>query len=265
MYMPTAIIKPLYPKRNVPRHTVAGKLLEATLHFQANNDPKGYFAALYYHVATRISHAIECGIFPCPEGMESLNTIFCDRYLEAIENDENDYFVSHCWTKAFEAGKTDVVSVKQHLLLGMNAHINFDLPLAAIEAFPGITIIDRYEDFLQINKILYGLYNHFLRNMATFWPTYRLLHIFNRTLRNHLLDPNMRKIRERAWIKALYLAGLEGNIKKRAVHLLDRQVGLVADKIIQPRHPVARICKTVKYYEKGTVSDRINALLAPCF
>ena len=47
--------------------------------------------------------------------------------------------------------------ILQHVLVGMNAHINYDLPLAVIAAANGDKIADLEQDFNAINDILADL------------------------------------------------------------------------------------------------------------
>ena len=61
---------------------------------------------------------------------------------------------ARAWQVAFDAAARQHTMILQHVLLGMNAHINFDLPLAVIAAANGGKIADLEEDFKAINRIL---------------------------------------------------------------------------------------------------------------
>lgn len=44
--------------------------------------------------------------------------------------------------------------ILQHLLLGINAHINLDLGIAAAQTSPGDDLPDLRNDFVEINRVL---------------------------------------------------------------------------------------------------------------
>ena len=49
----------------------------------SNNDPKGYFAALYQQVTIQVKKGITDGLFEDGPRMEQLDVVFANRYLEA--------------------------------------------------------------------------------------------------------------------------------------------------------------------------------------
>ena len=51
----------------------------------------------------------------------------------------------------------------QHLLMGMNAHINLDLGIAASEVAGGNSIHDLKSDFMKVNDILAGLLSEIIK------------------------------------------------------------------------------------------------------
>src|SRR6202008_4811607 len=96
-------------------------------------DRAGYFAALYYKVTSRVRDGIHNGEFEDGARMEKLDVLFASRYLDAYTKWRNGQQPSLSWQTAFESTKRSSVLVLQHLLLGMNAHINLDLGIAAAE------------------------------------------------------------------------------------------------------------------------------------
>ena len=113
----------------------------------------GYFAALYRKVTLKVKEGIGGGIFEDGERMERLDVIFANRYLNAIEQYQSNEMPTRSWQLTFETSKHWWPIVLQHLLLGMNAHINLDLGIAAAKTSPGDAIIDLKEDFKKINEI----------------------------------------------------------------------------------------------------------------
>ena len=103
----------------------------------SHNSRLGYFAALYRKVTLKVKEGINTGFFEDGPRMERLDVIFADRYLEAFEQNQKKIPPTRSWQFAFETCKRWWPIVLQHLLLGMNAHINLDLGIAAARTSPG--------------------------------------------------------------------------------------------------------------------------------
>jgi len=96
--------------------------------------------------------------------MARLDVIFANRYLDALALYRNSEPCTRSWEIAFEAAQNQDFLILQHLLLGMNAHINLDLGIAAhINLDLGIAAAESVEpnriselerDFMSINRVL---------------------------------------------------------------------------------------------------------------
>src|SRR5437868_15045235 len=86
----------------------------------------GYFATLYRNVTVEVKRGIAQGRFEDGARMERLDVTFANRYLTAFADYRDGQPTPRCWAAAFRAVSEWPPIVLQHLLLGMNAHINFD-------------------------------------------------------------------------------------------------------------------------------------------
>ena len=100
---------------------------------EENNDTAGYFAALYRKVTIRVKLGIAHNEFEDGPRMEKLDILFASRYIDAYWAWKQHQPLSACWKKAFDLTNGYWPIVLQHLLMGMNAHINLDLGVAAAE------------------------------------------------------------------------------------------------------------------------------------
>jgi len=121
---------------------------------QQNDNPLGYFAALYRKVTIKVKEGIEAHYFEDGSRMEQLDVVFASRYINAYHAQEKEEPVTKSWKLAFEKGKKYWPTALQHLLVGMNAHINLDLGIAAAEISNGHDIKQLKGDFDKINTIL---------------------------------------------------------------------------------------------------------------
>lgn len=139
-------------------------------------DRIGYFAALYRRVTVKVREGILThGVFDDPERMDRLDEVFAHRFLDALAAWQEGRPTSRCWEKAFEGARSWRPIILQQLVLGINAHINLDLGLAAARISPGDEIADLHHDFNQINAILYGLVNLVERQVGQVSPWLGLL------------------------------------------------------------------------------------------
>jgi hypothetical protein len=91
----------------------------------------GYFAALYRRVTAEVKAGIARAGFEDGARMEQLDVAFANRYLDAWTHKEQGVRITESWEVAFDCSRDYWPVVLQHLLLGMNAHINLDLGIAA--------------------------------------------------------------------------------------------------------------------------------------
>lgn len=127
-----------------------------------HNSRAGYFAALYHKVTVKVKEGIEKGQFVNGSSLAQLDITFANRYFDAYECWQSGKPFSKSWKVAFENCDKRSRLVLQHLLLGMNAHINLDLGIATVEVSKG-KIEELRNDYDAINLILssltYGVIN----------------------------------------------------------------------------------------------------------
>ncbi|NJC74283.1 hypothetical protein HC031_31895 [Planosporangium thailandense] len=100
---------------------------------RAADDPRRFFHATYLRTTVAVAEAIDRSLFADPAWLERLDVEFADLYLRALDADRAGGPVPAPWRLAFAAtrGRRRLAPV-HHVLLGMNAHINYDLPQALL-------------------------------------------------------------------------------------------------------------------------------------
>ncbi|HRI10444.1 MAG TPA: DUF5995 family protein [Nannocystaceae bacterium] len=117
----------------------------------------GYFAQVYLSTTRAVKEAIDAGEFEASERLARLDLVFALRYLDAFDAFHDGRRPSRSWQMALEADRDRSLLVLQHVLLGMNAHINLDLGVAAAEVAPGEALAGLRADFDRVNDILAGI------------------------------------------------------------------------------------------------------------
>src|SRR3954447_21684046 len=102
---------------------------------EASGDARRWFASTYLRTTLAVAEEIDRGGFTDGDWVTEWDVAFADLYLDAIEADRTgDLPVSKPWQVAFRTAREQPqLPPLRHILLGMNAHINYDLPQALLE------------------------------------------------------------------------------------------------------------------------------------
>ncbi len=201
----------------------------------------GFFAALYRRVTVTVKEGIAAHEFESATRIEQFDVVFANRYLAAYHAYRNKNQPTNAWLIAFEAARNRNLVLLQHLLLGMNAHINLDLGIAAAEVAPGDAIDTLYEDFMAINHILASLVDEVVHEFSEIWP---FLGWCDRQLRGRedsVIDLEMRSVRDKAWQLAQQLARLDPDMRADEIAKIDAQVARSGHRIQNPGFPIGFI------------------------
>ncbi len=222
-----------------------------------NNSPLGYFAALYKKVTIKVKEGIVDNYFDDGPRMERLDVIFASRYIHAYEAYQKNKPVTESWEKAFNLSHKYWPIVLQHLLIGMNAHINLDLGIAAAEVMKGQDINKLKGDFDKINEILSSLVKEVENDLSEIWPTLKKILKWTGKVDDFLVDFSMGLARNGAWKFAVEVSGTSKDKVATVIESRDRSVAKIGNLIINPGWIVSGVFKIIRFGEKGSVSDKI--------
>ena len=194
----------------------------------------GFFAALYRNVTLQVKEGIRTGRFEDGPRMERLDVLFANRYLIALEQFRRGESPGVCWQMAFTAAARWRPIILQHLLLGMNAHINYDLGIAAAQCSPGHDPASLKHDFYEINKILAGLVPQVMSNVCGLSPWINLLAHIDPKAEIAVINFSMAKARDSAWELAVRLAALEEAHWAPALAEVEETVCLLGSLVASP-------------------------------
>lgn len=225
-----------------------------------NPNTMGYFAALYHKVTCKVQEGIQNNFFDDNLRMEKLDVIFANRYLQAYTEFKNGTKPTDSWQIAFEKADTYWLIVLQHLLLGMNAHINLDLGIAAAEVMKGKNIEDLHDDFNKINEILSELVHDVQHELSLIWRF--LAKILKKTEKFSLIltDFSMKLARDGAWKYSKLLANSPESNWPQLIQERDVKVIKRAAIVINPGFLIRLLFKVIRLNETGTIQSRIEIL-----
>jgi hypothetical protein len=100
--------------------------------FQAKGDRRAVFATLYLVVSREMRDRVAQRAFLDPAWVHRYAVTFANFYRTALEGYDGGHApdVPRAWRVCFDAAAAGTGLVLQDMLLGVNAHVNHDLPLA---------------------------------------------------------------------------------------------------------------------------------------
>jgi Family of unknown function (DUF5995) len=125
---------------------------------EAAGDQRRYFHSTYQRTTIAVAEELKGGGFTDADWVERWDVAFAELYLDALQADMTGRTPTRPWAIAF--GTPADLPPLRHVLLGMNAHINYDLPqaLAAVitdEEFHDAALLARREaDHRAIDDVL---------------------------------------------------------------------------------------------------------------
>jgi hypothetical protein len=126
---------------------------------EVTGDPARFFLGTYLRTTQAVRVALDAGRFEDPAWVAEWDVDFAGFYLDALEAYRRDPDTApDPWRRAFGAARA--LPPEAHVLLGMNAHINFDLPQSLVRVIPdeefadGDVLAARERDHERIDGVL---------------------------------------------------------------------------------------------------------------
>lgn len=228
----------------------------------ANESRLGYFPALYQLVTVKVKAGCDTGYFDDPDRMRKLDVVFANRYLAALEAYRQALPTTRVWEIAMQTSQQYWPLVLQHLMVGMNAHINLDLGIAAGEIAPGEQIHSLQADFNKINTVLNDQVNAVQGAISRTWPPLWLIDWLLGTKDEKLSAFSMKVARDEAWKVALTAAALNPAQVQEYIAQRDEEVTWLARKLQNPGWALNTLLYPARLLELGTKAKKTSRLAA---
>ena len=186
----------------------------------------------------------------------ALDVAFANRYFDALRAHEAAPDTApRSWAALFEHRSEPDVLPMQFAVAGVNAHVNYDLPFALIDACRQLDRplehVNHKNDFNQINAIfateMEDLRMHFESRLGRFIDEYLVPYVDN------LLGRwSVKAAREAAWLKAEVLEAARNDPVDTEKHrlLIDKQAGLVGQTLLVELVPLAAVFRLEESIER---------------
>ena len=240
---------------------VISQLEQIIAYCETTNSPAGYFAALYHKVTCRVKECIVNKDFEDGLRMERLDVAFATRYLNAYYLWLDGKETSASWKIAFDAFTDNSTLVIQHLLLGMNAHINFDLGVSTGLIMQGVLLEGIHNDFNTINGILASMIDNVEDCLTKVNPLMKLLDLKIFKYDEMLVSFSIVTARDGAWSFAEDLSNKKDVDYENCIDDRDKRIAQLGKSIATPRGFLLKmITKLIRFFEKKHVAGIIKIL-----
>lgn len=143
-------------------HPLTDLMAERIRQWEQHGDRRVIFLACYALMTQNMLQAIPAGRFQDPAWVTELVHKFANYYFVALAAyDRGDLPVPAIWQMAHDETHNPKTPVVAHLLLGVNAHINYDLVLVLVDmlrpVWPSLTPAQRqlrHQDYWLVNTII---------------------------------------------------------------------------------------------------------------
>jgi hypothetical protein len=224
------------------------------------DDPRGYFACVYRCVTARVRDGIRAGEFDDCGRMERFDVAFARLYLDAAEGYDEGREISRSWRVVFEAPPTALAL--QHVMAGMNAHINLDLGLAAAQVQRGLPVTELQEDFERLNDVLAAMIDRMQEALTHTAPWTAVADQWAGRVDELVSGWSIEYARGRAWAFAEQLSAAEGEQERDAlVAARDARVASIGARIVDPALPLRWITGVAATRERSDLRAVMDALL----
>jgi hypothetical protein len=186
------------------------KLTCLEAHFLGHGDRRAIFASVYALTTRRVAESIDQGEYTNTAWMKAYQTEFANHYRRALHSyaigQRNQ--VPSAWLLAFDQAATGQTLIIQDVLLGMNAHTNFDLAFAieAVKLSPNTA--SRFADHTRVNDALAEVSAEVMDALGSLYgaSNYALLGSALGPIDDILVAGGMAAARQNAWNNAALLS-----------------------------------------------------------
>ncbi|MDX1811597.1 MAG: DUF5995 family protein [Gammaproteobacteria bacterium] len=147
-----------------------------------------------------------------------------------------------------------------HLMLGMNAHINLDLGIAAAQTVPPAELPELKNDFDKINNVLSSLVDEVQNELAQIWPLFRFIDKYAGRIDEKLADIGMQVARNQAWSLAEEYARCDAEQQTALIEKRDCEVFLMGKLAAKPNLQLRLLLFLIRLGEGQNVAKIIKAL-----
>ena len=220
--------------------------------FRRRRDRRSVFLTLYTVVSAEMRERVRQKAFADPDWVHRYAVAFANLYARALAAYDAGRLqeVPKAWRLCFDRARSGTGLVLQDMFLGVNAHVNADLPyaLAAISIDPDRAA--RYQDHAAVNGVLGAVTERATRRLTELYaPGLQSLDDCSGELDELVSAFSLDVARDSAWEAAVALANATSGVERALVTtLVQSRAAVVARLLIASTcsPPVASACASLE-------------------
>lgn len=236
--------------------------------FRETHDRRAVFATAYVVSQEALQHGLASQVFRDSQWIERHAVAFANLYRTSLlcyERGIADSHIAPAWRTAFDAAAQAQHPVIVDLLLGINAHVNHDLPLSLLDMPIDPERETRQADFFAVNDCLHSATLAVRNRVAQLYaPGLKFFHWFG-LIQRAMVDRGFETSRSRAWSAGVEL--VESKAAGGRADLVER-IASAADalaRLILSRAASSRLLRILKAIERPVGAGRAPACASGMF
>lgn len=223
--------------------------------FRDLGDRRCIFLSLYGVVSAEMQARVAAGSFADAAWVHRYAVAFANLYREALEAYDAGRMpdVPKAWRLCFDAARSGTGLVLQDVLLGVNAHVNNDLPLALERVRIDPDRASRRRDHDAVNAVLAAVTDRATRRLAALYaPGLTAMDDCAGEIDELLSAFSLEVARDSAWDAAVSLANARARVERDlTARLVSSRAAVVARLLLAPSRN-GRLIAACRRLETGT-------------
>ncbi len=220
----------------------------------------GLFAYVYRRTTAQILKEVELGSFEDNERMVKFDVAFANFYIDAYHAYSSGLQISKSWHFAFTKTE-EPLTILQHVMLGINTHINLDLALAVNAVMSGEELLEIERDFNRVNRILSEIVNEMQDRLGRVSPLLFLLDMVGENSDEKIINFSMAKARGVSWSNSNLLWSLGIEHQQEAIKEMDLVVLKLGEIISSPKSKIVGfLLSVIGRFEEKNIGKVITTL-----
>lgn len=229
------------------------------------NSSLAIFAYVYRFITTKLMEGICVKRFEDNKRMERFGTELARMYIDAFWHFREQKPVSSPWKVAFKAGELEDPEIQpviaQHLMLGMNAHINKDFGIAAVRIAPGEQVDSFKNDFKAFSRLLIEWGGEMVRRVNRISPLMFLLDWYGERDDEAIVTFSIRRACNFSWNLAHALAHAPEEERAYLIRRVEGQVTRIASVLAHPPDTLlTRLLILIQQFEEKDIREVVKGL-----
>jgi hypothetical protein len=225
---------------------------------QRQGDARSVFATLYGVVSSEIRRRVSEGFFHDNEWVRLYAVTFANLYFDAFDRAEGGRLaeVPKAWRLCFDAAASGRTLVLQNLLLGVNAHVNNDLPLALTRISIDPDRDARYRDHAAVNEVLGAVTERATERItALYAPGIRQLDEAAGELDELMGQFSLQVGRDNAWEAAVSLSNARSDMERRLVSTMTSSRAALMARLLRAASLSPTLIAACRQLERGVALE----------